>query len=455
MQRLRQLGIPAWLDEQFAMPETAIPNPGGQASGEVRQQYLHRLSGAPDQLRQRVAHALGQLLVISMNKNIYPDEIVPHLRTLSRHAFGNYRTLLGEVATSSQMGKYLDLANSTRPSGMRGANENFARELLQLFTIGLLRLNPDGSVQLDGAGRPIPAYDQGTIQQVALALTGWTYIGSGNSNWENFAGPLVVRDMHHDLRAKSFLGCQLPAGQGAQADMEATLDCAFNHPNTPPFVATRLIRSLVKSNPSPAYVRRVAAAFENNGSGRRGDLRAVVRALLTDTEARQDAPASGGGRLREPLLHLTTLLRALGGGIAPGNQLSWELGRMSQAPLTPPSVFGHYSPLFRLPADPSLHAPEFQIYTPTEAVLRGNLFWRLLNGGGTDVQLDITPFVAAAGSGTTALIDRVDQALLWGRMPAAMRQSLASAVAAQPDARQRALTALYLTALSGLHAVQH
>lgn len=353
------------------------------------------------------------------------------------------------------MGKYLDLANSNKPSSGGGANENFARELLQLFSIGLVKLNMDGTTQLDASGRPVPAYDQATIQQVALALTGWTYAGSGNNNWENFSGPLVPRDVNHDMRAKSFLGCNLPANQSTQADMTATIDCVFAHPNVPPFMALRLIRALVMSNPSPAYVQRVASVFANNGSGQRGDLKATVRAILLDPEARNDTASATSGRLKDPIQHIASFLRALGSGISAQNQLGWELSLQAQTPLEPPSVFGYYSPLFRLPSNASLAAPEFQIYTPTEAVMRGNLLWRLLTQGGTDAKVDISPFVTAAATSSTALIDKVDQALLWGRMPAAMRQSLATAIAAQPDNRERALTALYLTALSGFHAIQY
>jgi len=451
--RVRSLGADAWLAEQFAMAETPIALPTDNGMSTVQAQMLNRLTDAPDQLRQRVAYALAQVLVISANKNIYPNELVPHLRTLSKHAFGNYRTLLEEVARSPQMGKYLDLANSNRPLGGSAANENFARELLQLFTIGLVKLNADGSPQLDLSGRTIPTYDQSTVQQVALALTGWTYVGSGNNNWENFSGPLVSRDVNHDPRAKSFLGCNLSASQGADADLKATLDCLFQHPNTPPFVSLRLIRQLVKSNPSPAYVQRVAAVFANNGSGVRGDLRAVVRAILLDPEARNDGAGSNDGRLRDPLQHIAATLRALNGGFQPGSQLGWEIGRTGQVPLTPPSVFGHYAQLFRLPQT-TLFAPEFQIYTPTEATLRGNFMWSLLTQPGANMRVNLQPFTAVANN-TTALIDAVDQQLLWGRMSSAMRLSLANAINAQPDATQRVQTALYLTLLSGQHAIQH
>lgn len=450
---VKAIGVNAWLDEQFALPETAIPNPGGMAMSTVQAQYLGRVATAPDQLRQRVVYALSQIIVISANKNIYPDEIVPYLQILSRNAFGNYRTLLDEIAHSSQMGKYLDLANSNKPNGNSAANENFARELMQLFTIGLYSLNPDGSRVLDAAGNPIRAYDQSTVQQVALALTGWTFPGPQANNWENFSGPLVPHDVNHDMRAKVLVGVTLPAGQSAVADMTGVLDWLFNHPNIAPFISTRLIRFIVKSNPSPAYVARVSAVFADNGAGVRGDLKAVVRAILTDAEARDDVGTPDSGRLKDPIYAAAAFVRALGGSMSSTNQQSYTFTLMSQTPLTPGSVFGFYSPLYRIPRS-TLNGPEFQIYGPTEAVLRGNLFWQIISNPGSDFPVDITPFVNLAGN-TVALIDAVDQTLLYGRMPTAMRQTLANAINAQGDNVSRARTAIHLTTLSGFYAVQY
>lgn len=451
--RVREIGPAAWIDEQFALPETPVILPEGNNNSVVRHQYMSRLSTAEDQLRQRVAYALGQIIVISMNKNIYPAEIVPYLQILSRNAFGNYRTLLGEISTSSQMGKYLDIANSNRPANGSSANENYPRELLQLFTIGLWELNADGSQRLDASDRPIPTYDQSTVQQVALAFTGWTYPGPRANNWEDFSGPLQPRDANHDTRAKAFLGCALPAGQGTLADLEATLDCIYRHPNVAPFISTRLIRSLVMSNPSPAYIGRVSAVFNDNGAGVKGDLRAVVRAILLDPEARNDTATPTSGRLRDPILHLTSLVRALNGQITPANQLSWELSQMSQMPLTPPSVFGFYPPTYRVAQAGGVFGPEFQIYAPTEAVLRGNLFWQVITNPGASFTIDLTPFTTATSS--VDVINRIDQALLYGRMPQAMRQSLANVMAAQSSPLERVHIALYLTAISGLYAVQY
>ena len=447
---LQQIGVNAWLTEQFNTPETQIVDPGAMNSGALQAQYLSRLSMAPDQLRQRVASALSQIIVISMNKNIYPNEVVPYLQILSRNAFGNYRTLLGEISVSSQMGKYLDLAKSTKPGMGGGANENYAREVMQLFSIGLYMLNPDGSQQLDGQGHPIPTYNQATIQQVALALTGWVY---PNNAWEDFSGPLVPLEGNHDTTQKSFLGCTLPAGQTTTQDMNGFLNCLFNHPNVGPFIATRLIRGMVTSNPSPAFIQRIATVFDNNGAGVRGDLKALVTAILTDPEARNDVAPVTSGRLKDPIYHMVSFVRALNGGVSPTNGLGWLFSQMAQAPLTPPSVFSFYSPLYRIPRTPYF-GPEFQIYTPTESILRGNFLWETISNPATDMSPDVSPFLAFAGN-TPQLIDAIDQTLLYGRMPAPMRQSLANAIAAQSDNNSRMQIALYLTALSGFYAVQY
>jgi hypothetical protein len=321
---------------------------------------------------------------------------------------------------------------------------------MQLFSIGLYMLNPDGSRQLDGSGNPIPTYTQTTIQQVALALTGWTYL---NNAWQDFTAPLQPNDANHDMTQKSYLGCTAAANQTTVQDMNTFLDCLFNHPNVGPFIATRLIRSMVTSNPSPAYIQRVATVFNNNGVGVRGDLRAVVTAILTDAEARNDAAPVTSGRLKDSIYNIVALTRALNGTMTPTNGLSYLFGQMGQQPLTPPSVFSFYSPLYHIPKS-TLFGPEFQIYTPTESVLRGNFMWGMITNPSTDSTLSIAPFVAVAGN-TPQLIDAVDQALLYGRMPQNMRQSLANVIAAQGDNNSRAQIALYLTALSGFYAVQY
>ncbi|MCC6232389.1 MAG: DUF1800 family protein, partial [Verrucomicrobiales bacterium] len=385
--------------------------------------------------------------------------MTPWLRLLSKNAFGNYRTLLRDLTLSPSMGKFLDLANSQKPGSAGGANENYPRELLQLFSIGLWMLNPDGSYATNTLGERIPAYSQETVRQVALALTGWTYATAPgatpqNQNWEYFGAPMEPRPTSHDTHAKSLLGCSLPAGQSVEQDLDAVLDCLLQHPNTAPFVATRLIRSLVLSNPSPEYIQRVATVFANNGQGVRGDLQAVVRAILLDPEARQDQATLNQGRLREPILHLTTLVRALNGSISTSQQISYLFDYMGQGILTPPSVFNWFSPLYRVPQNPQLFGPEFQIYSPTEATLRGNLFHSVLTYPGSDLSIDLSPF-QPYGNDMASLVEMANTVLLHGRMPAAMKQTLVTAATPGYDAKTRIETVLYLTVLSGQFAVQH
>jgi uncharacterized protein (DUF1800 family) len=451
---VQQMPAAAYVDQQLSLPETEIPLPGSMSI--ARAQLLSRLATAPDQLRQRVMWALSQIIVISGNKNVYPDEVVPYYRLLSKHAFGNYRTLLREITLSPQMGKYLDLANSNKPGVGGGANENFPRELLQLFSIGLTELNLDGSPKSGN-----PAYTQADVRQFALALTGWTYPTAPGeapraNNWENFSqAQMEARPDNHDTSAKTLLnGVVLPAGQTVQQDLDGVIDCVFNHPNVGPFIATRLIRSLVTSNPSPAFIARIATVFNNNGLGVRGDLRAVVRAILLDPEARNDTAPPNGGRLKDPVYAYISFVRALGGSIAPTTQQVWIFDRMGQPIAAPPSVFGYYSPNYRMPGNPALFGPEFQIYTPTESVLLGNEFNQMLGSPNGDPRIDLTPFQAVAGD-LNQLLDLVNSRLFYGRLSGGMRGALQKAVQASYDNSQRVFTALYLSALSGHFAVQY
>lgn len=455
--KIQQIGIQAYLDEQFTLPETVIPTPADNGMGTLRQWALYNYSTAQDQLRQRVAYALGQIVVTSANKLVYADEILPWLRLLSKHAFGNYRDFLREITRSPSMGKYLDLANSVKPNMVTGANENYARELMQLFTIGLWELNQDGSLLTDPNG-PISTYDQNTVRQVALALTGWTYPTAPGAtpqsfNWEYFAAPMETRSANHDMTQKTFLGKTLAAGQSVSQDLESLLDALMTHPNIAPFIATRLIRSLVTSNPSPGYIQRVASVFADNGNGVAGDLKAVVTAILMDSEARNDVAAFDQGRLKEPILHIAGFLRALNGGFTSGQQLTYLFDYMAQPILTPNSVFSWFSPLYRIPHT-NLFGPEFQIYSPTEAVLRGNFFYSALNYPAGDMIVDLTPF-QPYGNNMPALVEAANQALFYGRMPAQMKQILINAATPGYDAKTRIETVLYLTALSGQYAVQY
>ncbi len=451
---VQQLGIDGYLQQQFSLPASVIPTPPDNSVGTLQQWTLHNYTAAPDQLRQRVIYALSQIVVISANKQIYADAMLPWMNILSQQAFGNYKDLLRDVARSSSMGKFLDLANSSKPGISGGANENFPREAMQLFTIGLWRLNSDGTLLTDVNGFAIPTYDQNTVAQVALALTGWTYATAPGAtprshNNEYHGPPMETRPENHSTVAKTILGVTVPAGQSVEQDLESVLNILMNHPNTAPFIATRLIRSLVTSNPSSGFIQRVAQVFSSSG----GNLQAVVNAILTDVEARNDIPTGNSGRLKEPILHISGFLRALNGQFNIAEQLTYLYSYMAQSPLNPPSVFSWFSPLYHVPKSP-LFGPEFQIYSPTEATLRGNLFHYILGNPGSDFTIDLSPF-QALGNDLPGLVELVNQRLLYGRMPAGMKQVLIDAAAPGYDVKTRIETILYLTALSGQYAVQH
>lgn len=449
--QIQQLGLANYLAQQFALPATAIPVPADNSVGALQQWQLNAFSTAPDQLRQRVIYALSQIIVVSANKNIYADAMLPWMNVLSQHAFGNYRDLLRDVTTSSSMGKYLDLANSTKPGIGGGANENYPRELMQLFTLGLYELNMDGSHVLDANSNPIPTYTQYDVQQLALALTGWVYAQPPNGYaYEWHGAPMVANQANHDRSSKTVLGQTIPGGQTVEVDLESVLDILMDHPNTAPFIATRLIRSLVKSNPTGSYIQRVAEVFKDTD----GDLQSTLTAIFTDPEARNDTAATDSGRLKEPILHTCGLLRALNGHWNNPNQEVYLFEYMAQSPLNPPSVFSWFSPLYRVPKG-TLFGPEFQIYTPMEATLRGNLFHHFItNPSSGDYTIDLSPF-QPFGNDMPGLVEVVNQKLLYGRMPAAMKQALIDAAMPGYDANTRITTVLYLTALSGLYTVQY
>lgn len=446
---LRANGQAAWLKQQFAMPASAVPVTTDMKV--LQNTWYKNMAAGPDQLRQRMIFALSQLFVVSADKNPYANEIQPWLSTLSSHAFGNFNTLLREMTLNPSMGKYLDLGNSVTPS----PNENYAREVMQLFTLGPVMLNQDGSVQTDRNGDPIPTYDQARISDFARALSGWTYAGSSATgiNWENFSGPLQPRDKFHDKGSKTLLlGAMLPAGQSAVQDMDGVMQNLFQHPNLPPFIATRLIRAFVTSNPSPAYITRVADVFAYGAAGR-GDLQATLTAVLTDPEARQDQPSPTQGRLKDPMLQSIGLFRTLGASVTDPTNLFWDYFLLGQKITAAPSVFNFYSPLTRLPGAPQYYGPEFQLYAPSLAVARANFLYKFIAGEYKGmVNVDIAPFVAVAGN-ATALINLVDATLLAGRMSASARQAIGTAVNASTDPRQRAISALYLAAISAEFAV--
>jgi len=463
--RVQRLGFAAYLDEQFALPATRYPAYAATLSNlrPVQQQFVLNALTGPDQLRQRVAFALGQIFVVSGFKEFAPQMMVPWLELLSTHAFSDYATLLRSVTLNPTMGNFLDMANNEKASPLSAPNENYAREMLQLFTIGTERLNADGTTALDEHGQPIPTYDEAVVANLARALTGWTYpTRAGQTpllrNPLHFSGVMVPVPSLHDSGAKTLLdGETVAAGQGPERDLDAVLDQLRRHPNVAPFLARRLIQQLVMSNPSPAYVERVTSVFTADHAGARGDLRSVVRAIVLDPEARRGdimaAAAPADGHLREPLLYALSLLRTFNATLSGTAIIASVAGTAGQTLFYPPSVFNYFSPLYDLP-EFGVRAPEFQLLTPSAAVSRMNLaHYITARGGSFGIAFDLSPFEQFAAN-PALLVEAANRALLAGRMSPQMRATIESAVTAVKLSSLRAETALYLVASSSDYQVQ-
>jgi uncharacterized protein (DUF1800 family) len=367
------------------------------------------------------------------------------------------------------MGGYLNMLNSAKPATGQIANENFARENMQLFTIGLNLLNQDGSLQLDGSGNPIPAYTQAQVQAFARAYTGWTYGVPGGGTPTKFPNgfdpndPMAAVDAQHDTTAKTLLnGTVLSAGGTAQADLTGALTDIFNHPNVGPFVCTQLIQHLVTSTPSPAYVSRVSAVFANNGNGVRGDMQAVIRAILTDQEARAgDTNASyNGGHLREPILFLTAMMRALNFTNTDPNgsydSLSNYSNNLSERPYRANSVFNFFPPNYVIPGT-STNAPEFDIENTATATLRLSLADSIVNNKISSFTVDLsnTSALGTMAANPATLTDYLSMLLMHSQMPTNMRTTIINTITPLTSNAQRVRIALYLIITSSQYKVIH
>jgi len=506
-------GYQAWLNEQFAAPASSmttyhdwVGNTLGENTGNVLREawFLDALGGPDpqnnavihtDQLRQRVAFALSEIFVISDQNtliNQHPEGEVTYYDILSANAFGNFRVLLEKVTLSTDMGVYLNMVSNPRAdlSQNRHPDENYAREINQLFSIGLVMLNADGSAQLQ-AGQPVPTYTQPTITAFAHVFTGWNWASCTSGNYLNcgyqnndFTQPMAAfaawhdngSDLTNDIVNKQLLsypgavnGGLLAPGGTPQSDLAFALDNIFNHPNVGPFIGKQLIQRLVTSNPSPAYVQRVTSVFNNNGSGVRGDLKAVVQAILLDPEARLGPyrfPDSFG-KLREPLLRMTHFWRAMSarhhcgldaGGLHYANQPYRYAGYQTaygtsdetygsgvgQAPLNSPTVFNFFKPSF-IPSGEmttrGLRGPEFQIATDslvassTQSLMGKSFGFDLTDACNGDpigeIYINRTQDLALAGSASggvgdpaTALVDAYNKRFMSGQMSPFMRQTL-------------------------------
>jgi uncharacterized protein (DUF1800 family) len=363
------------------------------------------------------------------------------------------------------MGNYLDMVKNDKPDPNSGSqpNENYAREILQLFSIGLAQLNPDGTAQVDGNGIPIPTYTQDTIIGFAHVFTGWAYPNSpGNSsqfyNYEYYGGPMISFDSHHDTGTKQLLnGLVLPAGGTAQADLTAALQNIFSHPNVGPFISRQLIQHLVTSNPSPAYVSRITAVFNDNGSGVRGDLKAVVNAILMDSEARRgDDPTqvqASDGHLKEPVLFMTNLLRAMNAK-SDGANLNNYASDMKEEPFESPTVFNFYPPDNQLPGS-TLFGPEFRIFNSTTSISRINFVNDLVYGSVSNTTTtDISEYVGLAPN-PGALVDALSNVLTHGPLSDGARTTVVNTITNISDNTRRTQTALYLIGSSSQFQVEH
>jgi uncharacterized protein (DUF1800 family) len=488
IEQVVSLGYRGWVDQQFALPQvmhlTHVDNwinqinPGKQAWEYARNLqdsfYMQALRGE-DQLRQRVVFALSQIFVVSMVSNEVIDRSRCHtsfMDMLGRNAFGNFRILLEEVSTHGMMGVYLSHRANRKEDLVKGTSpdENYAREVMQLFTIGLLQLNSDGSPKRDGAGNTIPTYDNTDVAGLAKVFTGWSWKPRDTADYrfyENFPPsdiqiqPMEPYEQHHSTSVKNFLGVTIPANTTARPSLRIALDTLFNHSNTGPFVSRLLIQRLVTSNPSAAYVSRVAASFANNGAGVRGDMKAVLRAILLDDEARLPATIGDGrnGKVREPVLRLAAWARAFNASSKSGEFRIRTTDQIGQSPMRAPSVFNFYRPGFVPPgsaiANQKLVAPELQINTESQVTSYLNFMSSVVETGyGADNSKDVasgyTSEVALA-SNPDALIDRVDLLLTGQRLSSATRSAMRRAIESVPTtASNAALTRSRIAVLLAL-----
>jgi len=496
--RVNSIGVRTYLEEQFVWPPSGYPDAdfyylsldesptcsfaASRSSAayvcardqltlfKFRNTFFTNAMAQHDQLRQRVAWALSQFFVISGMKD--PDMEAAYVQAryhqiLFDEAFGNFGRMLWRVTLSPQMGHYLDMVDNRKADPVKGTqpNENYARELLQLFSVGTVELDINGTPLKDAKGAPIPTYGQAEVKEFARALTGWTYAPydagqpRGNDDDRYFARPMVAKETRHDTGSKALLkGLVTPAGQSAQGDVDMVVANVFLHPNTGPFFAQHLIRQLVTSNPSPAYIARVAKAFNDDGNGVRGDMKAVLRAVLLDPEARGDVKTDPRyGMLREPVLYMMAILRGLD-AVTDGNRLYEPAGAMGQDVFYSPTVFNYYPADYRIPGT-TLLAPQFGIHNTNTVLHRANFVSEMIDEGGwspdtelagaVGTKIDVTPFRNVAAS-PSQLVNMINAKLFGGGMPLGLRDEIYNAVAALPASQkgERARTALFLTLTS-------
>jgi len=453
--QVRVLGFSAWIDAQCALPSSGtrwdwLVSKGFNGAANINTEngfdaaMWRKLITAPDVLRQRVALALSEIMVIGIDGLVGAGwkafSAAAYMDLLEANAFGNFRTLLGSISTSPAMGQFLTFRGNIKANPATGSHpdENYARELMQLMTIGLVQLNADGTPKLKG-GVPQYTYAQQDVSELARIFTGWDFdLAGGTTATPDFLKrPMKQVPSRHETGSSTILGKTVPGGLAAAAALDAALDILFAHPNVAPFIGRQLIQKLVTSNPSPAYVGRVSAVFNDDGSGVRGNLRAVVRAILLDSEARQDPATAppGAGKLREPMLRLVAWARAFGVHSASD---AWAIGntsdpasRLGQSPLRSASVFNFFRPGYVPPnsaiAGAGLEAPEFQLTNESSVVGYVNFMQRMVSTGIGDVLADYAALLPLADNAASLLAD-INTVLAAGQIGAATQALMLGAL---------------------------
>ncbi len=462
-------GFDPFLQAQFAAPVSAYPAPLSTDMGLAKVQNQFFLNGVndADQLRQRIAFALNEMWVVGENKVNDPTGYTNYIQALTNDALGNYYDVMTDVTLTPAMGHWLDMVNNDKPATGQHANENYARESMQLFTMGLNQLNTDGTQVLDGPGNPIPTYTQDDVMALGRSFTGWTYPSMPGAtllkhNPSYYGGPMVPFESNHDSGAKTFLGQSVAAGQSAEQELANVLTVIFNNSNLPPFVCQQLIEKLVTSNPSPAYVARVTAAFtsgkfQSYGSGKRGDMQAVAAAILLDAEARrgdsQTTAVATDGKLREPVVMMVGLARAFHAN-TDGTGFTGQSGSMSQSLFNSGSVFNFFPPQSLIPGT-TLNGPEFAIFNTATSLNRVNFINTLVYGKlSSTTTVDFTPVINA---GTPdQMVSWLNNLFLHGTMSSQMQSSIMTALGAvsNTDTTNLAKTAIYLVTSSSQYQVQ-
>jgi uncharacterized protein (DUF1800 family) len=452
--RVQALGYAGWIDDQFALPQQgtrwdwlvskgfdAATNQNNEAGFDAS--AWRKLIASPDTLRQRVTLALSEIVVTAIDGLVGGGgwkafSAASWLDLLEANAFGNYRALLQDVSRSAAMGLFLTFRGNVKANPTKGTlpDENYAREVMQLFTIGLQKLQIDASLLLSG-GQPQDTYGQDDITAMARVFTGWDFdLAGGTTATPDYQRrPMIQIAARHESGAKTFLGTTIAAGTDGATSLGLALDALFAHPNIAPFISRQLIQRLVTSNPSPAYIARVAAVFNNDGSGTKGNLRAVLKAILLDDEARNLPTAPGAGKLREPMLRLLAWARAFNATSASD---AWAIGntsdpgtRLGQSPLRSPSVFNFFRPGYVPPnsaiGSAGLVAPEFQITNESSVVGYLNYMQRAASTGIGDVVADYSSLLPLADN-AQSLVDELNLVLAANQISAANVATIKTAI---------------------------